>query len=87
MQTNVNTCILTPPLHPRTENPHPSVHPAAAGDEDRPASLGESLSGVKTPVWRFRVGDYRLLCEVHAVEKRLVLLDVGNRDGIYLLKR
>lgn len=49
-----------------------------------PRPLGKSLSGVKTPVWRFRVGDYRLLCEVHAAEKRLMLLDVGNRDGIYL---
>lgn len=31
--------------------------------------------------WRFRVGDYRLICDV--ADERIIILKVGNRKNIY----
>lgn len=48
-----------------------------------PRHFGEALKGDKVGWWRYRVGDYRILCDIQ--EERLVVLviAVGHRRGVY----
>ena len=50
---------------------------------DDPRSFGKALRYSKKGLWRYRVRDYRILCEIQ--EHRLVVLvvAVGRRDKIY----
>jgi mRNA interferase RelE/StbE len=53
---------------------------ASAGS---PRDFGRPLRGSKFGLWRYRVRDYRIVCELQ--EKRLVVLvvAVGHRSSIY----
>ncbi len=48
-----------------------------------PRSCGKVLKGNLTGLWRYRVGDYRIICEIQ--EDRLVVLGlvVGHRRDVY----
>ncbi len=48
-----------------------------------PRDFGKPLRGTKFGLWRYRVRDYRIICELQA--KRLVVLvvGVGHRSTIY----
>jgi mRNA interferase RelE/StbE len=48
-----------------------------------PRALGKPLAGTSRGLWRYRVGDYRLVCEVQ--DERLVVLVVmiGHRREVY----
>jgi len=48
-----------------------------------PRDIGKPLRGSKFGLWRYRVRDYRIICELQ--EKRLVVLvvAVGHRSTIY----
>jgi mRNA interferase RelE/StbE len=48
-----------------------------------PRSAGKSLSGDLAGLWRYRVGDYRILAEIE--DKRFVILvvHVGHRKNVY----
>jgi mRNA interferase RelE/StbE len=51
---------------------------------DDPRSIGEALHGSRVgEFWKYRVGDYRLICKIE--DDRLVVLvpRVGHRKGIY----
>lgn len=49
-----------------------------------PRSLGEALAGARLGAyWKYRVGDWRLICDIQ--DERIVVrvLRVGNRREIY----
>ena len=48
-----------------------------------PRDFGKALRGSKFGLWRYRLRDYRIICELQ--EKRLVVLvvAVGHRSTIY----
>jgi mRNA interferase RelE/StbE len=48
-----------------------------------PRHFGEPLRGDPAGLWRYRVGDFRIICEIQ--EQRLVVLAlaVGHRREIY----
>jgi mRNA interferase RelE/StbE len=51
-------------------------------DLENPRSLGVALHGPRFKgLWRYRVGDYRLICQ----DDRLVVLvvEIGNRREVY----
>jgi len=51
---------------------------------DDPRRLGKALAGAKLGrLWRYRVGDYRIICDLQ--DKRLVVLVVaiGHRGEVY----
>lgn len=50
---------------------------------DDPRQFGKALVGELSGYWRYRVGDYRIVCEL--IDHRLVVLvvDVGHRREIY----
>jgi mRNA interferase RelE/StbE len=51
-----------------------------AGSPD-PKQFGKPLRMNLAGLWRYRVGDYRLICRIE--ENRLVVLKVGHRREVY----
>ena len=50
---------------------------------ENPRLHGKSLIGNKTGQWRYRIGDYRLICEIKDDEVIILVLEVGHRKEIY----
>ena len=51
---------------------------------DDPRRAGAPLSGSGPgSYWRYRVGDYRILCEVRDHELLVLVIEVGHRRSIY----
>jgi mRNA interferase RelE/StbE len=48
-----------------------------------PRSLGKALSGRLGTFWRYRVGDYRIICDIRNRELIILVLRVGNRRDVY----
>jgi mRNA interferase RelE/StbE len=48
-----------------------------------PRSLGEPLTGSFEHLWRYRVGDYRIVCAVEADIFRVLVVRVGHRRDVY----
>lgn len=48
-----------------------------------PRSLGKPLKGTLADLWRYRVGDYRILCHIHDGELQVLVLKIGNRREVY----
>ncbi|TIW19463.1 MAG: type II toxin-antitoxin system RelE/ParE family toxin, partial [Mesorhizobium sp.] len=50
---------------------------------DNPRELGKPLKGPLATFWRYRVGDYRVICDVQ--DRRLVILvvTIGHRGDVY----
>jgi mRNA interferase RelE/StbE len=50
---------------------------------DDPRQFGKALVGDLSGYWRYRVGDYRIVCQL--IEQRLVVLvvDIGHRSDVY----
>lgn len=48
-----------------------------------PRHFGEPLSGAMAGLWRYRIGDFRVICEI--LDQRLVVLalSIGHRREIY----
>ena len=51
-----------------------------------PRALGKGLTGPLRGLWRYRVGDYRLLVEIKDLEMVIIALDVGHRSSVYMKK-
>lgn len=51
---------------------------------ENPRSIGEALRGKELGrFWKYRVGDYRLVCDIQDALIRILVLRVGNRKDIY----
>jgi mRNA interferase RelE/StbE len=48
-----------------------------------PRSRGKALVGDRVGIWRYRVGDFRILCEFRDSELLIVALIVGHRGSVY----
>ncbi|CAO5681424.1 MAG: hypothetical protein NEHIOOID_01295 [Holosporales bacterium] len=48
-----------------------------------PRSIGKSLKGTHSEYWRYRVGNYRLLCSIEDHLLRIVGVKVGHRNDVY----
>lgn len=44
---------------------------------------GKNLIANKTGQWRYRIGDYRIICEIQDEEITILVLEVGHRKSIY----
>ncbi len=59
------------------------LHKRLAKLED-PRSLGEALHGSRFgEFWKYRVGDYRLICRIEDDRLVVLVLRVGHRREIY----
>ena len=52
------------------------------GTLDDARARGKGLVGARAGVWRYRVGDYRVLCEIRDAELVVLALDVGHRSTV-----
>jgi mRNA interferase RelE/StbE len=52
-----------------------------------PRHFGEALRGDLAGLWRYRIGDYRIICQLQ--DERLVVLaiSIGHRRDVYLRHR
>lgn len=48
-----------------------------------PRQIGKALHGEEEPLWRYRVGDYRIICHIRDHESAIRVLAVGHRKEIY----
>ncbi len=48
-----------------------------------PRGFGHGLTGRYRGLWRYRVGDYRLICEIKDRELLVLVLAVGHRRQVY----
>lgn len=51
---------------------------------DDPRSIGDALKGSELgEFWKYRVGDWRLICEIRDKEILITVLSLGNRREVY----
>ena len=50
---------------------------------DDPRRYGKALKGKYCGYWRYRVGNYRLICEIRDRELVIIHIDLGHRREIY----
>jgi len=50
---------------------------------DNPRSFGKALRYSKKGLWRYRVRDYRIICEIQDYRLVVLVVTVGRRDKIY----
>ena len=48
-----------------------------------PRAHGKALSGNLSGLWRYRVGNYRLIAEIHDDRLVILMLEIGHRSEIY----
>jgi mRNA interferase RelE/StbE len=49
----------------------------------KPKLFGKPLLYSHKGNWRYRVGDYRIICRIEEKELVILVLDVGHRKNIY----
>jgi mRNA interferase RelE/StbE len=50
---------------------------------ENPRQWGKPLHGDKRGLWRYRVGDYRLICDLQDERITVLVLEVGHRKDVY----
>jgi mRNA interferase RelE/StbE len=50
---------------------------------DNPRLHGKGLKGDRKDVWRYRIGNYRLLANINDKAITILLVDVGHRKNVY----
>jgi len=53
----------------------------AAAEE--PRSMGKALTGPLGSFWRYRVGEYRVICDIQDGRLRVLVVQIGNRREVY----
>jgi len=50
---------------------------------ENPRQFGKVLHGEQKGLWRYRVGDYRLICDIDDSSRTVVVLALGHRREVY----
>lgn len=50
---------------------------------DDPRQLGKALTGPLGGLWRYRVGNYRIICDLQGKRLVILVLEIGHRGVIY----
>jgi mRNA interferase RelE/StbE len=50
---------------------------------DNPRFTGKPLGGALQNLWRYRIGDYRVLAEIKDAEIVILVLEIGHRSKVY----
>lgn len=51
--------------------------------EENPRCFGKSLAGNLKEFWCYRVGDYRLICEIHDHKLTIIAVKIAHRSKVY----
>ena len=49
----------------------------------KPRHFGEALKANSAGLWRYRVGDYRVICEIQDERLLVLALSIGHRREVY----
>lgn len=50
---------------------------------DNPRMIGKALQGNLSGLWRYRVGDFRLICRIEDNELLILVIEIGHRKDVY----
>jgi mRNA interferase RelE/StbE len=51
---------------------------------ENPRSSGKALTGpMLGTYWRYRLGDYRIICDLQDDALRVLVIEIGNRRDVY----
>lgn len=50
---------------------------------ENPRISGKALTASRSGQWRYRIGDYRLICNIRDSELIILALSVGHRREVY----
>lgn len=50
---------------------------------DDPRAHGKGLTANRSGQWRYRIGDYRVLCEIRDSDLVVIAIEVGHRSTVY----
>ncbi|WP_449451766.1 type II toxin-antitoxin system RelE family toxin [Streptococcus suis] len=50
---------------------------------DNPCANGKGLTGNHTKEWRYRIGDYRLICDIQDDKIDILAFEFGHRKEVY----
>lgn len=50
---------------------------------ENPRAHGRALVGNRSGQWRYRVGDYRVICTIEDDRLVVTAIEVGHRKGVY----
>ncbi|MFB8831879.1 type II toxin-antitoxin system RelE/ParE family toxin [Azotobacter sp. CWF10] len=56
---------------------------ARVAQREDPRSTGKALTGPLGGLWRYRVGDFRVICEIQDGALRVLVVELGNRREVY----
>ena len=51
--------------------------------QEDPRTLGKALTGPLGTLWRYRVGDFRVICEIQHSVLTILVIRVGHRGDVY----
>lgn len=54
---------------------------------DDPRLAGKALTGSLVGLWRYRVGDYRVICDIEDGVMVILVVDVAHRREVYRRRR
>lgn len=52
-------------------------------DLDNPRQHGKALEGKFKGLWRYRVGNYRIICDIRDNELVIIAVEIGHRSKVY----
>jgi mRNA interferase RelE/StbE len=50
---------------------------------NNPRAFGKALTGNKKSLWRYRVGDYRVICQIYDNELIIIAIKIDHRKTVY----
>lgn len=53
------------------------------GTSDDPRQFGKPLTGSLKGRWRYRVGDYRVICRITDGSLDILVIEIGHRREVY----
>jgi mRNA interferase RelE/StbE len=50
---------------------------------DDPRQVGKAMSGPLAGYWRYRLGDYRIVCDIQDRRVTVLVVSIGHRSDVY----
>jgi mRNA interferase RelE/StbE len=51
--------------------------------QEDPRTLGNALTGPLGALWRYRIGDYRVVCEIRHSAVTVLVIRIGHSSEVY----